>query len=98
MNGRITIRMIQPALAQPDMLRRNMSANSAMNIQMTVNQKKKTTIDHRNVPNVHCMGHLRLIDATYRGPARGYRHHPFWMRPALRSPTRPGRTGTEGRV
>ena len=43
------------------MSRLNTSANSAMNSQMTVNQKKNTTIAHRNVPKFHCTVHLQLL-------------------------------------
>src|SRR3712207_1512470 len=50
-NGTTTMRAIQPAFAHPDMSRRKMSAKTAMNAQMTVNQKKKTSMPHRNVPN-----------------------------------------------
>src|SRR6266545_3553810 len=52
-NGRTTISRIQPAFPHPDTSwRRRMSANTMMNIQMNVNQKKNTSIDHSTVPNV----------------------------------------------
>ncbi len=46
--------MIHPALAPPPMSsRRKMSAKIAMNIQMNMNQKKKTTIAQMTLPNDH---------------------------------------------
>src|SRR5436305_1922294 len=65
MNGTTIIRMIQPALAQPDMSRRSTSANSAMNIQITMIQKKNTSVDQRTVPKVQCTAYLqRLVSAA----------------------------------
>src|SRR5215211_3083124 len=61
MNGRTTIRMIHPALAHPDKSsRRRTSAKSEMNIQITVNQKKKMSVDQRKVPNVQSTAGLPL--------------------------------------
>ena len=46
--------MIHPALAPPPMSsRRKMSEKIAMNIQMNMNQKKKTTIAQMTLPNDH---------------------------------------------
>src|SRR2546430_17515217 len=52
-NGSSTNSTIQPAFAHPDMSERRTSANSAMNIHMTANQKKNVSIAHRKYPNVH---------------------------------------------
>src|SRR2546421_495668 len=81
MNGKITIRMIHPALAQPDMSRRSTSAKTDMNIQMTANQKKKMSVDHRNVPNVQCTAYLlgKILALSILGLSTAPRHHPGRM-------------------
>ena len=50
----------QPAFAHPERsLRRKRSANTPMKIQINMNQKKKTTIAHNTLPNVHSYASIR---------------------------------------
>ena len=52
-NGTMKIAMIQIAFQPPDMsLRRKMSAKIEMKIQISMNQKKKMTIDQTTSQNV----------------------------------------------
>ncbi len=61
MNGRITIRMIHPAFTPPEMSsRRKMSAKIAMNIQMNMNQKKKTIMVQSTLPKLHSVASMAL--------------------------------------
>ena len=74
MSGRITIKMIQPAFTPPEMSsRRKMSANTAMNIQMNMNQKKKTIIAQRTSPKLHSASTRPPFSVTVRRIAESRR-------------------------
>src|SRR5262245_43388250 len=67
------ISRIHPALPQPDRsLRRKMSANTAMNIQINMNQKKKTTNAHSTLPNVHSYASTEPLLVPCRRRAGAY--------------------------
>ena len=51
-----------PAFAHPDRsLRRKRSAKTPMKIQINMNQKKKTTIAHSTLPNVHSYASIQPL-------------------------------------
>src|SRR5919197_1411021 len=75
------ISRIQPALPHPERsLRRKMSAKTPMNIQMSMNQKKKTIIAHSTLPNVQSYAStypsLSLVDGAPEPTVRRRPAHP----------------------
>src|SRR5262245_41365819 len=97
-SGMMKISRIHPALPHPDRsLRRKMSAKTAMNIQINMNQKKKTINAHSTLPNVHSYASTYPSLSPVVGAPEPTLRRPSSHQPALR-PSRTLLRPTRGRA